>query len=341
MVNSILQELDLQKDYLQNEQIETIYFGGGTPSLLTQKDLDLILKKINKVHSVSANPEITLEANPDDLTIEKLKKLADSPINRLSIGIQSFSEADLKFMNRAHNAREAFDCIENAKKVGFENMTIDLIYGTPTMSDEDWEENMNQTFTFEIPHLSCYCLTVEPNTALDHFVKNKKAPPVDEERAARQFERLIERTKIEGFDHYEISNFAKKGWYSKHNSAYWLGAKYLGIGPSAHSFDGESRQWNVANNSKYIRSLSERNLLFEKENLSPEIRYNEYVMTSLRTIWGVDFEKIPVQFQNHFLENIQPFIKNKTAQQEGNIFVLTEKGKFLADGIAAEVFIDE
>lgn len=341
MVNAILRELELQKSYLQNEPIETIYFGGGTPSLLNQKELDLIFRKINEIHSVSKSTEITLEANPDDLTVEKLKELADSPVNRLSIGIQSFSEEDLKFMNRAHNAREAFDCIENAKKVGFENITIDLIYGTPTMSDEVWEANMNRTFDFEIPHISCYCLTVEPNTALEHFVKNKKAPPVDEERAARQFERLIERTKSENFDHYEISNFAKKGWYSKHNSAYWLGAKYLGIGPSAHSFDGESRQWNVANNSKYIRALSDENLLFEKEELSPETRYNEYVMTSLRTIWGVDLEKIPVEFQNHFMENIQPFLKNKTARREGNIFVLTEKGKFLADGIAAEVFIDE
>ena len=339
MVDAILKEIDLQKKYLQDEPIETIYFGGGTPSLLNQKDLDLILKKINQIHSVSSDPEITLEANPDDLTNEKLKELADSPVNRLSIGIQSFSEADLKFMNRAHNAREAFDCIENAKKVGFENMTIDLIYGTPTMSDEDWEENMNRTFAFEIPHLSCYCLTVEPNTALDHFVKNKKAPPVDEDRAARQFERLIERTKSKGFDHYEISNFAKKGSYSRHNSAYWLGVKYLGIGPSAHSFDGESRQWNVANNSKYISSLSEGNLLFQKEELSPEIRYNEYVMTALRTIWGVDLEKIPVDFQAHFLKSIQPFLKNKTAKREENIFTLTEKGKFLADGIAAEVFI--
>jgi len=339
MVAAILKELELQRAYLQNEKVETIYFGGGTPSLLNQKDFDQIFQKINQIYDVAASAEITLEANPDDLTVEKLKELSDSPVNRLSIGIQSFSEEDLKFMNRAHNSREAFDCIENAKKAGFENLTIDLIYGTPTMSDEQWEENMNQTFAFEIPHVSCYCLTVEPNTALDHFVKNKKAPAVDEDRAATQFDRLIERMKAEDYDHYEISNFGKKGWYSKHNSAYWLGAKYLGIGPSAHSFDGESRQWNVANNSKYIRSLDEGNLLFEKEELSPEIRYNEYVMTALRTIWGVDLEKIETRFQAHFLKEIQPFLKNETAHRVGNIFTLTEKGKFLADGIAAQVFV--
>jgi len=339
MVLAILKELELQQNYLQGETIKTIYFGGGTPSLLSEIDLDSILKKINEIHEVTTDAEITLEANPDDLTLEKLKQLADSPINRLSIGTQSFSEADLKFMNRAHNAHEAIDCIENAKKLGFENLTIDLIYGTPTMSDEQWETNMQTAFDFGIPHLSCYCLTVEPNTALDHFVKNKKAQPVDEERAARQFERLIDRCTDEGYDHYEISNFGKKDWYSKHNSAYWLSEKYLGIGPAAHSFDGQSRQWNIAHNAQYITALKEGKLLSEKEELTPESRYNEYIMTSLRTIWGTDFNKIEKVFQSHFLKEIEPYLKDKSVLFSNERYSLSKKGKLLADRIAMELFV--
>ena len=339
MVLAILKELELQRNYLQDESIKTIYFGGGTPSLLSERDLDFILKKINEIHEVTAEAEITLEANPDDLTLEKIKQLAESPVNRLSIGIQSFSEVDLKFMNRAHNSKEAIECIENAKKLGFENLTIDLIYGTPTMSDEQWEVNMQTAFDFGIPHLSCYCLTVEPNTALDHFVKNKKAQPVDDERAARQFERLIGRCSEEEYDHYEISNFGKKGWYSKHNSAYWLGEKYLGIGPAAHSFEGQSRQWNIAHNAKYITALKEGKLLSEKEELTSESRYNEYVMTSLRTIWGTDFNKIEPTFQTHFLKEIEPYLQSDHVIKSEQKFLLTKKGKLLADKIAMELFI--
>ena len=339
MVGAILKELELQRDYLNGEKIKTIYLGGGTPSLLDGNELNSIFKKINEIHRVTADAEITLEANPDDLTLEKIKELADSPINRLSIGVQSFSEADLKFMNRAHNSCEAIDCIKNAKKMGFENLTIDLIYGTPTMTDEQWEANMNQVFEFEIPHLSCYCLTVEPNTALDHFVKKKKAKPVNDEQAARQFEQLIDRCEQEGYDHYEISNFGKPDCYSKHNSAYWLGEKYLGIGPAAHSFDGQSRQWNIANNSKYITSLKEEKLLFEKEKLTAESRYNEYVMTSLRTIWGTDFNKIENTFQPHFLKEIEPYLQSDHVKKSEQKFLLTKKGKLLADKIAMELFI--
>lgn len=342
MVSAILNELELQSDYLKGEEIKTIYFGGGTPSLLSESELNLIFQKIDELHTIAAFAEITLEANPDDLTVEKLKQLADSPINRLSIGVQSFAEADLKFMNRAHNSDEAISCIENAKKVGFENLTIDLIYGTPTMSDEQWEVNMNHAFDFQIPHLSCYCLTVEPNTALDHFVKKKTAKPVDEEQAARQFERLIDRCETEGYDHYEISNFGKKDSYSKHNSAYWLGEKYLGIGPAAHSFDGISRQWNIANNAKYITALNEGKLLSEKEILSPESRYNEYVMTSLRTIWGTDINKIRKPFQPHFAKEIAPYLADGSVSRTSlgsDIYKLTKKGKLLADRIASDLFL--
>ena len=338
-MNAIVKELELQYNYLNGEAIKTIYFGGGTPSLLSQKEFNLIFEKINSIHQIEENAEITLEANPDDLNLEKLKQLADSPINRLSIGVQSFSEADLKFMNRAHNAKEAFDCIANAKKIGFENLTIDLIYGTPTMSDEQWEANMNQAFEFDIPHLSCYCLTVEPNTALDHFVKKKKAKPVDEEQSARQFEQLIIQCEAEGYDHYEISNFGKPNWYSQHNSAYWLGEKYLGIGPAAHSFNGQSRQWNIAHNAKYIQELEKGTLLCEKENLSSESRYNEYVMTALRTIWGIDLNKIGENFQSHFLKEIDSYLKSKHVKTSNQKYFLTRNGKLLADKIAMDLFI--
>jgi oxygen-independent coproporphyrinogen-3 oxidase len=342
MIAAILKEIDLQKDYLGGEKIETIYFGGGTPSLLSKEDLDLIFDKIYSTHSVSGMPEITLEANPDDLTLDKLKELKETSINRLSIGIQSFSEEDLKFMNRAHNAMEAENCLKFAQDLGFENLTIDLIYGSPTTSDIQWSKNLETVFQYQIPHISCYCLTVEPKTALAHFVKVGKAKPVDENQAARQFEMLIQSMSLNEYEHYEISNFAKKGWYSKHNSSYWKGAKYLGLGPSAHSFDGSSRQWNVANNAHYIKALNNKVLNFEKEIISPETRYNEYVMTSLRTSWGCDSKellKIGEKYERFFLKNVSQYIETKLVEEKGNqVYILTKKGKLLADNIAMELF---
>lgn len=342
MIAAILKEIDLQKDYLGGEKIETIYFGGGTPSLLSKEDLDLIFDKIYSTHSVSGMPEITLEANPDDLTLDKLKELKETSINRLSIGIQSFSEEDLKFMNRAHNEMEAENCLKFAQDLGFENLTIDLIYGSPTTSDIQWSKNLETVFQYQIPHISCYCLTVEPKTALAHFVKVGKAKPVDENQAARQFEMLIQSMSLNEYEHYEISNFAKKGWYSKHNSSYWKGAKYLGLGPSAHSFDGSSRQWNVANNAHYIKALNNKVLNFEKEIISPETRYNEYVMTSLRTSWGCDSKellKIGEKYERFFLKNVSQYIENELVEKKGNqVYILTKKGKLLADNIAMELF---
>lgn len=336
-----MKEIELQKDYLEGKKIETIYFGGGTPSLLSRSDLDLFFEKIYAIHSVSENPEITLEANPDDLTLEKLTELKQSPVNRLSIGIQSFSEEDLKFMNRAHNADEAENCLKFAQDLGFENLTIDLIYGSPTTSDSQWEKNLETVFKYQIPHISCYCLTVEPKTALAHFVKVGKAKPVDENQAAKQFEMLTKAMKKNEYEHYEISNFAKKGWYSKHNSSYWKGAKYLGVGPSAHSFDGQSRQWNPANNMKYLKALEKGGFIFEKEVISPETRYNEYVMTSLRTIWGCDLKelrKIGEDYEQYFLKNTSQFIDNELIMKKESIYILTEKGKLLADNIAMSLF---
>ena len=342
MIAAILKEIDLQKSYLPNKKLDTIYFGGGTPSLLDEQDLGLLFEKINQIYEVADDAEITLEANPDDLTLEKLRMLKSTPINRLSIGVQSFAEEDLKFMNRAHNAAEAKSCIQNAQQMGFDNLTVDLIYGSPTTSDAQWESNVQQLMDFQIPHLSCYCLTVEPKTALGHFVKNGKVKPVDEEQSAHQFEMLMQMMQTNGYDHYEISNFAKPQHHARHNSNYWFGKSYLGIGPSAHSFDGKTRQWNVANNAKYLRALKENQLDFEKEILSPEQQYNEYVMTSLRTMWGADFEKIKIwgeDFLHHFSQKTDFFIQNKTVVRKGRFFILTKKGKLLADNIAMELFV--
>lgn len=348
MVEAIVRELDLQKDYLQGAPLSSIYFGGGTPSLLDANELEQIFSKIYQLHSVQADAEITLEANPDDLSLEKLKALRNSPVNRLSIGIQSFAEEDLRFMNRAHNAHEARACIENALALGFDNLTLDLIYGAPTTSHEQWAKNLDTLFQYPIPHISAYCLTVEPKTALDHFVRQGKAAPVDEEHANTQFLHLMEATLAQGYEHYEISNFAKPGRYARHNSSYWLGESYLGIGPSAHSFNGQSRQWNVANNAKYLKILNEEELaelgdtgLFELEELSPATRYNEYVMTGLRTIWGCDLQKIAPAFQAYFLENVQPFIDKGQVLVQNHQYRLSNSGKFMADYIAAQLFFIE
>ncbi|MFT5910508.1 MAG: oxygen-independent coproporphyrinogen-3 oxidase, partial [Paraglaciecola sp.] len=333
MVDSVLKELVLQKDYLQGETIETIYFGGGTPSLLSPKELNLIFEKINQHYILGNDIEITLEANPDDLTAQKLATLASSPVNRLSIGIQSFFEKDLKFMNRAHNAEEAKVCVQNAKNAGFDNLTVDLIYGSPTTSMANWRTNLQTVFDLKISHISCYCLTVEPKTALDHFVKTGKAEPVDEEQAAQQFDILVDEMEKHGYDHYEISNFAFPDCYSKHNSSYWLGEKYLGIGPSAHSFNGISRQWNVANNAKYMTALAEGNLSFEKETLTPTQQYDEYVMTSLRTIWGCELQRLAgfdKKFESYFLKNVRPFLKDEVVFEKNGFYFLTKKGKLLA-----------
>jgi oxygen-independent coproporphyrinogen-3 oxidase len=362
MVNAILTELELRKDYLESEPIETIYLGGGTPSLLNPSDLNLIFDKIYTLFSLippSSSliprpsslippsslliPEITLEANPDDLTPLKINELKQTPVNRLSIGIQSFSEEDLRFFNRAHTAAESVACIENALAAGFENLTLDLIYGSPTTSDEQWERNLATVFKFGVPHLSCYCLTVEEKTALADFIRKGKALPVDEEKAARQFEIMVTHTLSAGYEHYEISNFAKPGWYSRHNTSYWQGKKYLGVGPAAHSFDGVSRQWNVANNAHYLRAIRTGVVPFEKEILTPEQRYNEYVMTSLRTIWGCNLETIRQmggQFEAHFSQIILPFLRNQTVEKAGDWFFLTRTGKLLADRIAMELFFD-
>lgn len=344
VLNSIIKELRLRKYELKNQVIETIYFGGGTPSLLSINEIDLIFQVIYNNYKVVSKPEITLEANPDDLSLEKIKELSKSPINRLSIGIQSFFNDDLKFMNRAHTASEAEDCLINASKY-FKNITIDLIYGVPNMSNEKWLENLRKAFELEIPHISSYALTVEEKTALHSFIKKGKIPPIDERLALDHFNILVDETEKHGFVQYEISNFGKSEFFSKHNMSYWLGKNYLGIGPSAHSFNGVERSWNISNNARYIKSLNEDKLPSEIETLSINDKFNEYIMTGLRTVWGVSLDKIRsdfgVIFLNQFKENIGPFLEKELLifNSMDQTIIISRKGKFLSDGIASDLFI--
>lgn len=341
MVEALCSELVLRKNELQ-DAIETIYFGGGTPSLLTQEELALIFKTIYENFQVIKNPEITLEANPDDLTKEKIEQLSESRINRLSIGIQSFFEKDLKLMNRAHNAKEAEECLLWATQ-RFKNISLDLIYGIPGMSNERWKQNIEKALSFNVPHISCYALTVEPKTALDTFIKKGLVPHIDEELAEQHFHTLINKLTQHKFVHYELSNFGKQDYFSKNNTAYWQGKKYLGIGPSAHSFNGKTRSWNVRNNNLYIKAIEKNELPGETEILTKADRYNEYVMTGLRTIWGVSLEQVEKQFgtisKNYLLKQAKKHLEEDLVYLKENTLFISKKGKFLCDGIAADLFL--
>jgi len=341
MVKALVKEIKIKRQELP-KKIETIYFGGGTPSLLTMDELQLLIDTIYADYEVIQDPEITLEANPDDLTSEKIKALSTTKINRLSIGIQSFFDDDLEFMNRAHNAKESEFCIIEAKK-HFKSITIDLIYGIPNMSNEKWKENLKKAFLLGVPHISAYALTVENKTALANFIKKGKYPPVDEKLSQQHFQTLVKETVKNGFVPYEISNFGKKGYFSKHNTSYWQGKHYLGIGPSSHSYNGNSRSWNVSNNTKYINSILQNTSLQEIEYLTINDQINERIMTGLRTIWGVSLDRIELDFGVEFKENLlksaQKHFKNKTLKQENNKLIITDKGKFFADGIASDLFI--
>jgi len=343
LVDSLLQEMMLQQPYLQGQQVDTVYFGGGTPSLLDDADLRRIMEKLRQLFPISGQAEITLEANPDDMQPEKLQALKAIGVNRLSIGVQSFHEADLRWMNRAHNSTQALQCIQDAQAAGFHNQSIDLIYGGPTLSDEGWAQNVQQAIALQIPHLSCYALTVEPGTALDHFIKQHKVAAVDPDKAARHFEMLVQWLAAAGYEHYEISNFALPGCRSRHNSSYWQGHAYLGLGPSAHSFNGHSRQWNVANNSSYINAIKEGKVPFELENLTPEMMLNEYIMTSLRTSEGCHLYLVEERFGTDKRRQLETaskeFILAGKMVQQRDTLVLTPEGKLFADGIAAELFV--
>ena len=342
MIQALAKELVLRKKEL-NEEVETIYFGGGTPSLLSTVELQYLIDTVYENYTVIDNPEITLEANPDDLTNEKIKELAVSPVNRLSIGIQSFFEEDLKIMNRSHNSEQAKKCLEEATR-HFDNITVDLIYGIPNMSNERWKENLQTVFDFGINHISSYALTVEPKTALASFIRNGKYPDVSEELALEHFNILVAATEKRGFINYEVSNFGKPNFFSKHNTSYWLGKSYLGFGPSAHSFNGKQRSWNVSNNIKYCKALRENIIPNETETLSQSDVFNETMMIGLRTIWGVDLEQVEnkfgVNFKEKLMENADKFIQKELLELTNDQKLkTTKKGRFLADGIASDLFL--
>jgi len=339
LLGALLKETELQKNYLGNEPVETIYFGGGTPSILQISDLLLQIEKIRGTYNISKNAEVTLEANPDDINEEKLTGWKEIGINRLSIGVQSFFEEDLLWMNRAHNAEQAVSSLQLAVKY-FDNITMDLIYGHPLLSDEKWKQNVEKVIALNIPHISCYALTVEPKTPLSKMIKEKKKEDIQQEKQAEQFLLLMEWLENAGYEHYEISNFAKPGFRSRHNSSYWQGKKYLGFGPSAHSFNSESRQWNISNNNTYIESLEKNEIPFEKEILTPSQKANEYIMTSLRTIEGLDINKIPEAMSHELKSASKKFIESGKLTLKENKLLLTREGKLFADGIAAHLFID-
>ena len=341
LIQALIKEIQLRKLEFQNETVETIYFGGGTPSLLSNAELELLINTVFKNYKVAENTEITLEANPDDLSNNRIIALSKSSINRLSIGIQSFYERDLKLMNRAHNSEEAKQCLKEAIK-HFDNISIDLIYGIPDLTNNEWIGNIETALSYNIPHISSYALTVEPKTALETFIKKGIIKNVDDELAQEQFHILIEKLEASGFVHYELSNFGKPDYFSKNNSAYWQGKSYLGIGPSAHSFNGKQRGWNVRNNSKYIKYIQQNILPLEIETLSVTDKYNEYVMTGLRTIWGVSLSKVESDFgknyKKYLLQQSGKHINQHLLYIDGDKLLTTKKGKFLSDGIASDLF---
>ncbi len=348
MVQALAKEIQLRSKPITHhplpitEPIETIYFGGGTPSILEISDLKFLIDEVYRNYKVVSIPEITVEANPDDLSYETISQLANSPVNRLSIGIQSFFEDDLKLMNRAHNVEEAKKCLEIATQY-FDNISIDLIYGIPNMSNEKWLQNIETALSFNVPHISSYALTVEPKTALHSFIQKGIIPPPDDEVAQAHFQILVDKLSENDFIHYELSNFGKENYFSKNNSSYWLGKKYIGIGPSAHSYDGKNRGWNVSNNALYIKSIQENKLPIEIETLTKTDRYNEYIMTGLRTIWGVSLDRIEEEFGKTYLDYLNQqaakFIEDHLLFVDENILRTTKNGKFLCDGIASDLFL--
>lgn len=344
MLKAIGMELMQRKSYLSERKVQSIYFGGGTPSLLEADEINRLIDQVATHFDVAGDAEITLEANPDDLHRSKVQALRTTAVNRFSIGIQSFFEEDLRWMNRAHNASEAEGAIKRVQDAGFENITADLIYGFPLLTDEKWKANMQQLLDYNIPHISSYAMTVEHRTALAHFIKQGKTVPLDESQSATQMAMLMETLVAAGFDHYEISNFAKNGCYAKHNTNYWRGVHYMGVGPSAHSFNGTSRSWNIANNAQYTRGIFADDAMRETEQLSQEDRINEYIMTALRTMWGIDLQHVAEEFDTDtvdYLRNTaQPFMERSEMELfEDRYLRLTTDGKLLADHIASEMFL--
>lgn len=345
MLSALRHEIMLRMHYLGKEKIETIYFGGGTPSVLSADEIQILIDEITSRFEVSADAEITLEANPDDLNAQKVRELRQTPVNRFSIGAQSFFDEDLQWMNRAHNSKEAESSVKRVQDAGFENITIDLIYGFPLLTDIKWNQNIQTLIDFQVPHISSYSMTVEPKTALASFIKKGKEQVMNESQSSAQFLTLIGRLTEAGFEHYEISNFAKPGMHSKHNSNYWEGVNYLGIGPSAHSFNGESRQWNIANNHHYMQEIQQGKIPAETEYLTIENRINEYIMTSLRTSKGLNINLIAERFGTDYSESIRKEIEKFSDKNWLEIndqkISLSLEGKLFADHIASELFVAE
>ncbi len=343
IIEAIIKELTVRKDYLGGERLKTVYFGGGTPSLFAPQVIENIIHEANKAFGIVSGAEITLEANPEDVTGTWLKGLKNTSVNRLSIGVQSFSDNDLQYLGRKHTAAKAENAVGLALEKGFENLSVDLIYGIPTADDGIWESNISKILHFNIRHLSAYALTVEEGTALELFIGKGKRMPLDEDKSAGQFEILMDRMKRAGYDHYEISNFCLPGYFSKHNTSYWTGEKYIGIGPAAHSYNGSSRQWNAANLKKYIAAIGKNDPLTEKEFLTHSQKYNEYVMTALRTMWGIDVEKVKNEFgvntYMHLIKEAKPFFNILLLTKKNGRLLLTNKGKLFADKIASTLFL--
>jgi len=344
-LEALKKEIIERQDYLGTETVNTIYFGGGTPSMLRISDLALIISHLTMYFSIDPKVEITLEANPDDINERIATEWKNLGVNRLSIGVQSFFDDDLQYLNRVHSGKQAFQAIEISQKAGYTNLSIDLIYGIPTLTEEKWQKNLDTFFSLNIPHLSAYSLTVEKKTPLDLLIRRGKYAPLDELQSIRHFKILLEEARKHDFIHYEISNFSREGYYSRHNSLYWLGGNYLGLGPSAHSFNGSSRQWNVSSITGYLRNEGGRNTVEEKEVLTLVQRYNEYVMTSLRTIWGCDSVHIGngfgIKYRDYFIRHINQYIDKKYVAREGSTFYLTDEGKLFTDGITADLFMEE
>ncbi len=344
-IKALVREINSRKNYLENKLVDTIYFGGGTPSMLSVDEMLLLISSLKHSYNIANDVEITLEANPDDLNKDNIFDIKKyTPINRLSIGIQSFFNDDLQYLNRVHSGNQAHNSIENIINAGFKNITIDLIYGIPTLTDNKWKENLSHFFNYQIPHLSSYSLTVEPKTALDVLIRKKKIKNINEEESIKHFEMLLQETENRKFINYEISNFAIDGYFSKHNSNYWRGKHYLGLGPSAHSYNGKSRQWNIASIKNYCTNPKSNDLIKEIEFLTRNQRYNEYVLTSLRTSWGCDVEYIKnvfgIIYSNYFIANIEEALIQNNVIRKSNVFTLTNKGKLFADGIASSLFYD-
>jgi len=344
MVTAICKEIDLQKDFLTNKNLTTIYFGGGTPSLLETSEINQILERLSKNYSWENNIEITLEANPDDITTEKISKLRAGGVNRLSIGIQSFIDSELLASNRAHNSDESLKAVQKCQDAGIDNLSIDIIYGMPSSTQDSWQYNIDKALELDVDHISSYALTVEPKTFLDHMVKKGGILLPKEMEVNKQYLQLIHSLTTAGYDHYEISNFAKPSKYAVHNTNYWMSVPYLGLGPSAHSYQPTFRQWNINNNAKYIKSISKGVIPSEREQTKYADQFNEYIMTRLRTMWGVDLNELNNRFSselNNVQKNIAKYIKSQHVLLEDNHYRLTPKGKLLADGIASDLFLIE